>query len=562
VRPHRRTTLAATLVTVAVVLPTAAWYVSGTREARRRAASLEADALESQKTGVEREGDRLGSRLQALLSRESKRPFFHYQTLFHDPRGAAQGLSVTPSPLASGPADPLILAHFQINEEGLVTLPTVNERFPELSSDADFDALCTHLTELQNAVLVADGDEAHGTDEEQVLTLSASDWQQISDAESVYATITGQGRRSAPLPSEGAARVVVRISPFRWHTMVLGSGPVLAALRDVHTPDGVLIQGFTIASEAVMQWLGVGRRDLEFSPASLSPPGNITTLISDTGWVLHSDPDQALAKAASEGRAVLDQFYRTFGFTAAAVFLAAAAVLLILFETDRLAHQRARFAAAAAHELKTPLSSLMLHSQMLAESMGKPENSERYAAVVAAEAERMSRLVTNMLDLARLEQGALVAASHPGDLAAAVVRCVERLRPRLEKAGLAVETAVAPELPQARFDGDGLCQILDNLLDNAEKYTRPVADRRVTIRIEEADERVKIAVADNGPGIPRHKRRALFKAFSRLAEKGGASGLGLGLALARSLARAQGGDLELGDDNGTGANFVVTLPKA
>jgi signal transduction histidine kinase len=237
-------------------------------------------------------------------------------------------------------------------------------------------------------------------------------------------------------------------------------------------------------------------------------------------------------------------------------------VVLILFETDRLAHQRARFAAAAAHELKTPLSSLMLHSEMLAESMGKPENSARYAAVVAAEAERMSRLVTNMLDLARLEQGALVAASSPGDLAVAVGRCIERLRPRLEEVGLAVEITVAPDLPQARFDQDALCQILDNLLDNAEKYTRSVADRRVTIRLQEADGCVIIAVADNGPGIPRHKRRALFKAFSRLAEQGGASGLGLGLALARSLAVAQGGDLELGDEDGTGATFLLTLPQA
>ncbi len=561
-RTHRRTVLAATLVTVAVLLPTVAWFVSGTREARRRATSIEAEAVEGLKARVEREGDRLGERLDSLRSRESKRPFFHYQTLFHDPRGAAQGLSVTPSPLTAGAADPLILAHFQINEDGLVTLPTVNERFPELSSDADFDAFCTHLTELQNAVVVADSGEDGGADEEQVLTLSASDWEQISDAESVYATITGQQGSAVPMPRKDADVVVIRISPLRWHTMVLGSGPVLAALRDVHTPDGVVLQGFTIASEDVMQWLGAEQRGLQFSPAALAPAGGVTAVIADTGWVLHSGADEAVESAAAEGRTILDQFHRTFGFTAAAVFLATAAVLLILFETDRLARQRARFAAAAAHELKTPLSGLMLHSEMLAAGLGKPENYARYAATVAAEAARLGRLVTNMLDLARLEQGALVAQPKPGDLTASVDRCVERLRPRLEEAGLAVDIAGSPERTEARFDEDALCQILHNLLDNSEKYTRGVIDRRVTIRITRGDGLVEVAVADNGPGISRHQRRALFKAFDRLSEKGSASGLGLGLALARSLARAQHGDLELRADVATGATFVVTLPRA
>lgn len=562
-RSHRRTTLAATLVGVAVLLPTAAWYVSGTRDARRQASALEAAATVAVRSDVERESARLGARLEVLRSQESRRPFFHYQTLYHDPRGAAQGLSVTPSPLVSGAADPLVLAHFQIDENGLVNLPTVSERFPELSSEGDFAVFCALLTELQHAVVVAhDSDRSGAADGEQVLTLTTSEWEQIIEAESVYASITGKQQTSAPLPRDDVGRVVIRVRPLHWHTLVLGSGPALAALREVHTPTGILLQGFTIAPEAVVQWLGAGPYPLEFSPVSSLTSGAVTALVADTDWVLQADAEEALAAAAGQGLAVVAQFRRTFALTAAAVFLAAAAVLLILFQTERLARQRARFAAAAAHELKTPLSGLLLHSEMLAQHMGEPEHYAHYARIVAAEADRLGRVVTNMLDLARLERGALVAEPRRGDLGAAVARCVERARTRLEEAGVVLEVTIDPGLPEALFDDDTLCQILDNLLDNAEKHTRSEKDRRVTVRVEGGESRHRVAVADNGPGIPRHQRRALFRPFDRPPEADGKSGLGLGLALARSLARAQDGDLELGTESHPGATFVVTLPHA
>jgi len=138
-RPRRRTTLAAALIGVAVLLPTGAWYVTGSREAARRSQAIEAAAAQGIREDVESKAARLGTRLEDLRLQESMRPFFHYQTLYHDPRGASQGLAVTPSPLASGSPDPLVWAHFQIDESGLVTLPTVSEPLPELTSDADIE---------------------------------------------------------------------------------------------------------------------------------------------------------------------------------------------------------------------------------------------------------------------------------------------------------------------------------------------------------------------------------------------------------------------------------------
>jgi signal transduction histidine kinase len=167
-----------------------------------------------------------------------------------------------------------------------------------------------------------------------------------------------------------------------------------------------------------------------------------------------------------------------------------------------------------------------------------------------------------MLDLTRLERATPLAAPRAGDLGRAVEQRVEQQRTRLEDAGMSVEVDVEQDLPSALFDADALGQIIDNLLDNAEKHTREVEDRRVSVTLALEDDQVRIQVADNGPGIPRNQRRILFRPFDRSEEAVGRPGLGLGLAVARSFARAQGGELELDADFTEGARFVLTVPMA
>jgi len=563
-RPHRRTTLAAALIGIAVLLPTGAWYVTGSREVARRSQAFEAAAANAIREDVESKAARLGARLEDLRLQEAVRPFFHYQTLYHDPRGASQGLAVTPSPLASGSPDPLVWAHFQIDESGLVTLPTVSEQFPELTSDADLEAFCSILGELQNALVLGQepGHAAGATDEELLLTLTESEWEQILLADSVYASITGGRDQPAPVAREGVGRVVIRVLPLHWHTLVLGSGPALAALREVHTPSGVLLQGFAVAPGGVVRWLGNGSVSLGFSPGPPAKENAMTSLVADTGWLLEADVGPSLDAAAERGRAEVRRFHSAFALTSAAIFLAAAAVVWILFQMDRLATQRARFAAAAAHELKTPLAGLLLHAEMLEGNLGDSERRSRYAATVCSEATRLGRVVSNMLDLSRLERATPLAAPRAGDLGRAVTQRLEQQQNRLEDAGVAVETDIEPDLPLALFDPDALDQILDNLLDNAEKHTRSVERRRVSVTVGSDDLHLRVEVADNGPGIPRGQRRNIFRPFDRSEDAVGRPGLGLGLAVARSFARAQGGELELERNGRPGASFVLTLPRA
>jgi len=563
VTPIRRTTVAAAALAFAVLLPTSAWYLTGSSDARRRARSLEQTAVSGIRSELDRDAERLASRLDQLKASENERPFYHYQSLTHDPSGAAEGLAVAPSPLARGVSDPLVWAHFQLDENGLVTLPNVNERFPELSSGESFARFCSLLVELQNAMALGiDTPPGMGGRyfEGSLVFLRRSEWEQIRDADQVYAAITGRDGAPSARPIVDAGQVVIRVSPLEWHTMVFGSGPTLAALREVETPLGTRLQGFAVAPSGVEQWLGSDASvEVGFAPADRLPSNELWAPVSDTGWSLSTDPGPLVTTARAEGRAAIADFRRVFALGAAAVLLSTMAVMVVLIQTERLARQRGRFAAAAAHELKTPLASLRLHSEMLSEGLGKPEQTGVYAARVAAESGRLGRVVSNMLDLARLERGAQIANPRPGNIGEAVASCLDRLRPSLEGAGLAVDLRIDGDLPDAHFDHDALCQILDNLLDNAEKYTRERPDRRAEVAVHSTADAIEITVVDNGPGIQRHDRRSLFKPFRRPDDDNSPAGLGLGLALARSLARAQGGDLVLAESDGPGATFVLTV---
>lgn len=560
-KPRRATPLAAVLVAVATVLPTAAWYVVGSRETARRGAEILAEAAARRERELGATAAALAVRLERVRETEARRPFYHYQSVYHDPEGAAQGLAVTPSPLAGGPTDPLVLSHFQIDAAGRVTVPSVNDRFPELSARDGLAAYCDFLSAMHDAV-VLDVDAPPVRDEERVLILDRAAWRQNLLAESVYGMLTGQepadARRSET--ERGSGRVVVRVGPMRWRTLVVGrGGPLLAALREVATPEGTLVQGFAVSPTDVVASLGERSAGERFEPVGTQPAEAASAVrVGDTGWQLSEADASPPALATRTAAALAASFRRTFAAGAFAIFLAGGALVLLVARSEGLARQRAAFAAAAAHELKTPIASLRLHADMLAEGLGRPEDTTAYARRISEESARLGRVVTNMLDLARLERGAQLVRPTTGDLAASVTEAVDRFRPALAEAGLEVVCALPRDLPAARFDPDAVTQILANLLDNAETHTRGCASRRVEVTLAGRPEGLALTVADNGPGLSRRLRRRLFRTFQR--GDAATSGLGLGLALARSLARAQGGDL-VAEDHPEGAAFTLTLPS-
>jgi signal transduction histidine kinase len=266
-----------------------------------------------------------------------------------------------------------------------------------------------------------------------------------------------------------------------------------------------------------------------------------------------------IAAAALDARAIARSFVIRFALAGLVAVLLAAMIVVLVVRAERLARERSQFAAAAAHELRTPLAGLQLYGDMLADGLGDPNKVRDYARRMSEEASRLGRVVSNVLGFSQLERGNLAVDAQVGPLGEALRELAERAEPALDRAGAVLELDVAPDL-RARFDRDGLARIVANLLDNAEKYARGADDRTIRLAAADRGDIVEVSVEDHGPGVA--DRTKLFHAFSRGVTADGPAGLGLGLALSQSLAQAMGGTLVHRAADGKGATFVLQLPRA
>ena len=569
-----RTLVAALLVGLALTALVGGWGITGLQavsteaeqlslrphaEARRRAGELAAE---------------LAARLEEVRAAEDARPYYEYQNLFHDPRGASQGQSVALSPLARGSEDPLVAVHFQRGADGAVTVPTVNEEVPELSDASRAAADRARLGALRAAagqlaahdVLVAlaaapqQANEAPPQQQAaQVQNFEPDVYAQNLVPNQVYRDVQQQ---RAPMQKRAPAEptIAVRTEPLVWRTVALDGRPHLVAVRGVGTPDGTLSQGFALSPDGLAAWIAERQGDLpaRLVPGAADDAGGAEAALPLAGaaWTVEVDPTPAMAAADADGRALRRGFLLRVVPVAALALLCGVLVVLLVARAERLARQRSGFAAAAAHELRTPLAGLALYGDMLADGLGDPAKRADYARRVSDEASRLGRGVGNVLGFTQLERRSLAVAPRAGDAARLTRDALERMRPALEHAGVALR-ADLPDEAAARFDEDAAHRILQNLLDNAEKYTRS-SDRTVTVTVRRAGGRVLIDVSDRGPGVaPRVK---LFQAFARGEADGGPAGLGLGLALSRAQARAMGGDLTHAARDGGGSTFTLELP--
>jgi len=214
------------------------------------------------------------------------------------------------------------------------------------------------------------------------------------------------------------------------------------------------------------------------------------------------------------------------------------------------------FLANISHDLKTPLTSIVGFSQAIMDGLG----DENAAQVINQEATRMSRMVDQLLELARLEAGVTAKVESPVDLLALLRGCEEDFRPRLEKKGVSLEVDLPEGLPQVRGDPDLLARLFANLLDNGFKYTPQGGRVTLSARLP-SPQAVEVAVADTGPGIPAESLSRIFDRFYRLERhRPGGEGLGLGLVIAKEIVEAHSGKIWAESEPGQGAKFIVSLP--
>jgi signal transduction histidine kinase len=230
-----------------------------------------------------------------------------------------------------------------------------------------------------------------------------------------------------------------------------------------------------------------------------------------------------------------------------------------------LSQRRADFVSAVTHELRTPLTTFRLYTGMLREGIVPAGEQPSYLATLESEADRLGRLVENVLTFSRLERRAAATRIESLPLADLLERIVPRLAGRAAQAGLTLRMEISPELSARRVlvDAASVEQILLNLVDNACKYAPNPAQPALSLSAASRGRRVILRLRDHGPGIEPRERRRIFRSFHRSAARaaGSAPGVGLGLALSRRLARQMGGDLRLAGSE-EGASFEVWLKAA
>ena len=230
--------------------------------------------------------------------------------------------------------------------------------------------------------------------------------------------------------------------------------------------------------------------------------------------------------------------------------------------------------STVCHELRTPLTAIKGFANALMDYGDRLEQSEKHEFLVGIDAasDRLTAMIDNLLAFSRLDAGMLPMRPTPTRVDEVVSSAVAQLG--LRASGRHITLVAPPRLPMAMADADGLCQVLDNLLVNALKYTPAEAGIRVECsestylgaRAEESAEEsaVRIRVQDEGPGIPQDHLQGIFQPFTQLDHRASrqAGGVGLGLAICSRIVEAHGGRIWAESTPGRGAAFVVSLPVA
>jgi len=267
-----------------------------------------------------------------------------------------------------------------------------------------------------------------------------------------------------------------------------------------------------------------------------------------------------LRRAASSVKWTLGAFIASL---TAAILIGSLLVLFDLRRELKLARQKSDFVSNVSHELKTPLTSIRMFSEMLAEGrVIEVEKQKNYLRIIGSETARLTRLINNILDFARMEKGEKKYNFETCDLSKIAREAIENYRPQLEAHGfrLDLELPSAPVLVQG--DCDALAQVILNLLSNAEKYS---ADRKeIRIELNSTPGSAELGVLDRGLGVPAGSGEKIFEQFYRAHDSlsSGTQGSGLGLTLARQIARAHNGDVTYEPRSGGGSAFTLKLPSS
>jgi signal transduction histidine kinase len=225
----------------------------------------------------------------------------------------------------------------------------------------------------------------------------------------------------------------------------------------------------------------------------------------------------------------------------------------------RLQLQKERLMAFVVHDLKNPVNSMDLHAQILLRERGLPDTARGSVAQIRTEARHLSRMILNLLDLSKGDEGKLVVRRAPVDLRALVAEIFAELAVNAEARSVGLQSSF--EADRISADEDLLRRTLTNLVENAIRYAP--SETKITVTARRRADRLEVRVADEGAGISKEKRDKVFDAFLQLDEGERAlasAGRGLGLAFCKVAVEAHDGRISV-EDGAPGAVFLVSLPN-
>ncbi|MEL7497301.1 MAG: HAMP domain-containing sensor histidine kinase [Planctomycetota bacterium] len=247
-----------------------------------------------------------------------------------------------------------------------------------------------------------------------------------------------------------------------------------------------------------------------------------------------------------------------------ALGLATVASAFLLHGVLKMSERRATFVSAVTHELRTPLTTFRMYAEMLAEKMVPEEKTHEYANTLRIQADRLSHLVENVLQFAKLERGSQTDANESLLVESLIDRFKDRLIERAEQEEMKLVVQISQPVLQTLVTTQPgqIEQVLFNLVDNASKYAKPSSNGTIELSVELSESTVEFRVRDYGPGVAKKYRKRMFQPFCKSDQDAAnsAPGVGLGLALCRRMATALKGQLYL-EDCDDGACFVLELPR-
>jgi len=273
-----------------------------------------------------------------------------------------------------------------------------------------------------------------------------------------------------------------------------------------------------------------------------------------------------------------EQQKRTLWF--AFIIAAAAAASLVGFisgyrafhKQHRLAEMKSNFVSGVSHELRAPIASIRLMAEGLERGkISEPSKQHEYFRFIVQECRRLSLMIENVLDFARIDEGRKQYQFQPTDLIALVNSTIAVMQPHAHEHGVKVETQLQTKDLTANVDGQAIQQALINLVDNAIKHSSTGQTVTVSLTINESMTHgspqrgplVRLAVQDSGPGIPEAQQQKIFERFYRLGSelRRETPGAGIGLSIVKHVVEAHGGVVRLESAPGKGSRFIIELPQ-